>query len=420
MSRRHDAMPPEAEAYLTGALDLVERHAVNRERIDWPALRAEAVAAAAGARAPAETYPAIEQALKRLGDRHSFLRRPEELARARGGARHGLGFTAAYPEGIVTLVFPDSPAGRAGVRERDAIEALNGLPLAAHDEARFDAAIDGPRAELALRRPDGERLVAAIEAAAYPTDLFPDGRLLGDVGYLELPIHLGRGEDAVEGAAAGEAYAAAAHRTVRELDPRATGGWIVDLRRNRGGDMWPMIVAAGPLIGEGDCCGFASSLGSQRIAYRDGASWLDGGSYDATGFVPGVPQARVAEPYRPATPTRVAVLTSRYTGSSGEFVALCFRGRPGARSFGTPTAGVPTGNMTVPLSDGAMIMLTVCLGADRTGRTYDGPLAPDEAVEPAWTAFGTDRDPVIAAALAWLRRAAHEGRTRRRAETCRA
>jgi C-terminal processing protease CtpA/Prc len=404
MSRGHDAMTPEAEAYLTGALDLLERNAVNRERIDWAALRAEALAAAAGARTTAETYPAIEGALKRLGDRHSFLRRPEELARARRGAWVGLGLSAAYPEGIVTLVFPGSPAERAGVRPRDAIEAVDGVPLTGLDEARFDAALDGARAELALRRPDGGRLVAAIEAAAHPTDLLPEGRLLGDVGYLELPVHLGRGEDEVEGAAAGEAYAAAAHRIVRELEPRATNGWIVDLRRNRGGNMWPMIVAAGPLLGEGACCGFVSSLGTSQVAYRDGAAWQDGGSYGAAGFVADVPEARVAEPYRPAALPRVAVLTSRYTGSSGEFVALCFRGRPGARSFGTPTAGVPTGNQTVPLPDGAMVMLTVCHGADRTGRTYDGPLAPDVAVDQEWTALGTDRDPVVGVALAWLRR----------------
>jgi carboxyl-terminal processing protease len=57
-----------------------------------------------------------------------------------------------------------------------------------------------------------------------------------------------------------------------------------------------------------------------------------------------------------------------------------------------------------------VLFLTVCLGADRTGRTYDGPLPPDEPLEQDWTAFGKDRDPVIGAALAWLRQSAREGR----------
>jgi carboxyl-terminal processing protease len=397
-------MRDEAGRYLAGALDFLERCSLHRDRIDWPALRAEAVAAAAGARTPADTYPAIEGALKRLGDRHSFLRRAEDVARERQGAWLGLGLDAAYPEGVVTRVFRGGPAERAGVRERDEIEAVDGMSLRDLDEARFDAAVFGQRAELRLRRGDGTRLAVTLEAAPYPTELLPQGRLLGDVGYLELPVHLPRGEDPIAGARSGEAFAAAGHAILRELGPGATRGWIVDLRRNRGGDMWPMLVAAGPLMGEGDCCGFVSAGGSQRIAYRDGASWCDDGSYDATGFVPGVPQARVGDPYRPSRLPRVAVLTSRYTGSSGEFVVLTFRGRPETRFFGTPTGGVPTGNQTERLPDGALIFLTVCLGADRTGRTYDGPIEPDETVPQEWAAFGTERDPVIGAALAWLRR----------------
>jgi carboxyl-terminal processing protease len=49
---------------------------------------------------------------------------------------------------------------------------------------------------------------------------------------------------------------------------------------------------------------------------------------------------------------------------------MAFRGRPGARSFGEPTAGVPTGNSQHRLSDGAELYLTEGIGVDRTGRGY--------------------------------------------------
>jgi hypothetical protein len=39
---------------------------------------------------------------------------------------------------------------------------------------------------------------------------------------------------------------------------------------------------------------------------------------------------------------------------------------------------------------------------DRTGQVYAGPIAPDEVVPIDWTRFGTEQDPVITAALAWL------------------
>ena len=73
----------------------------------------------------------------------------------------------------------------------------------------------------------------------------------------------------------------------------------------------------------------------------------------------------------------VAVLTSRLTGSSGEGVVMAFRGRPDSRSFGEPTAGVPTGNAPYPLSDRAELHLTEGIGVDRTGATYQARIQPD-------------------------------------------
>ncbi len=90
------------------------------------------------------------------------------------------------------------------------------------------------------------------------------------------------------------------------------------------------------------------------------------------------------------------------TASSGEFTTLALRNRPGTRLFGQPTFGVPTGNETKQLSDGAVLFLTVCLGADRTGERFAGPIPPDEEVPPDWACFGTERDPVIARAIGWL------------------
>jgi carboxyl-terminal processing protease len=110
---------------------------------------------------------------------------------------------------------------------------------------------------------------------------------------------------------------------------------------------------------------------------------------------------------RPQPP--VAVLTSRLTGSSGEGVVMAFRGRPDSRSFGEPTAGVPTGNAAYPLSDRAELHLTEGIGVDRTGATYQAPIQPDRPVATDWTRYGTPADPVVQAATRWL-----EGRCVRR------
>lgn len=98
----------------------------------------------------------------------------------------------------------------------------------------------------------------------------------------------------------------------------------------------------------------------------------------------------------------MAVLTSQLAASSGEFAALAFRSLPRVRNFGEPTAGLPTANRQIELSDGAMILLTVSLGVDRSGQVHDGPFPPDYHVTIAWTQLGTVDDPVLQIAIQWL------------------
>jgi hypothetical protein len=55
------------------------------------------------------------------------------------------------------------------------------------------------------------------------------------------------------------------------------------------------------------------------------------------------------------------------------------------------------------LSDGAEISVSGARAYDHTGVVYERPIAPDKRVATDWTRFGGDDDPVIQAALAWLR-----------------
>jgi carboxyl-terminal processing protease len=81
---------------------------------------------------------------------------------------------------------------------------------------------------------------------------------------------------------------------------------------------------------------------------------------------------------------------------------VAFAGRARSRRFGQGTRGVPTGSTTISLADGAMLVLTVTVYADRTGTRYDGVIPPDEAVAIDWTRFGATDDPVVVAARRWL------------------
>ena len=179
------------------------------------------------------------------------------------------------------------------------------------------------------------------------------------------------------------AYAEAALSGMARITGGARAGWILDLRKDGGGNMWPMLAALRPFLG-------ASDLGYFRGAGRLSTSWktqLDQQYPDVASIDLG------------ATP--LAVLTGPHTASAGEAVAIALKGRPHTRFFGMPTMGMPTGNRTYPLPDGAAIALTVTVELDRNHVEYDGPIQPDVVVTPS-AQSGESADNTMAAAQRWL------------------
>jgi carboxyl-terminal processing protease len=301
-------LSPQARAYLTAALDIMQQHSVNRKKINWTWLRQQAFALADGAKTPADTYSAIEDALMLLGDHHSFFLDPQTAKQ--------------------------------------------------------------------------------LEAAKITSDEQPQGQLLAHgIGYLLLPHFLGQQQQDEK------QYALLAQNVIRQADQAGACGWIVDLRTNGGGNMWPMLDGVGPILGEGVVGSFVGHDGvKQPFAYRDGQAQLAGSTLIG-----------VENPYHLKHPLPpIAVLTSPFTASAGEAIVVAFRGRPHTLSFGKPTAGVPTVNEGFKLSDGADLILTVALDADRTGHTYDSAIAPDQTVPVDMSQIGKPGDLALQAATTWL------------------
>src|SRR5205814_1621484 len=176
-------VPPtssEALAYLNAAIDIMQRHSINRSSVDWPALRAAAAANANGAQTPADTYPAIVSALAPLGDRHSSLIYPDKHS--------------SVPAGSKPLV--------------------------------------------------GSTFAAKIVAAK--------------IAWIQVPNTF-----STAGALSWQDQLA---RSVTDMDRANPCGWMIDLRRNPGGNMWPMLVAIGPILGEGDAGSFLTP-DSTRVSW---------------------------------------------------------------------------------------------------------------------------------------------------------
>lgn len=229
--------------------------------------------------------------------------------------------------------------------------------------------------------------VSNARTGAPPTS--PSGRRLGEIGYLEVPGFAGGTPvQQVE-------FAETLKNAVQAVEESTVCGWVVDLRRNTGGNLWPMLAGLGPLLGDGELAASVYPDG-RRVAvwYRDGQAGF--GDYT---------QLRVRSPYRVAATVPVAVLQGPATASSAEVLAVAFRGRAETRSFGGPTRGLSAGNRTFALPDGASLVLTVAATSDLAGRVYAGPIAPDEVVAGTGERRAAEAraDAALDAAAAWLR-----------------
>lgn len=294
-----DALDPHhvigAQAELDAALDIVKKHALRADTVDWGTVEPQVRAKMVDAELSQEAYPAIRQLLASLGDHHSFLMEPAESRKERSG----------------------------------------GVP-----------------------------------SAPPVIDSEPDG-----VGYIAMPGYRGVEPGAMT------AFATEVASAILRVSPTVRCGWLVDLRGDRGGNMWPMLGGLKSLLGNGPLGYFSS---------RDGVSgpWIAGQG--------GLRDLPVATDLADAP---VAMLIGPMTASSGEAVTIAFEGRAHTRFFGAPTAGLSTGNLAYKLPDGAQIYLTTTMEWDRHKHEYNGPIKPDDVVDSAATTSG---DPVKAAAKVWL------------------
>jgi carboxyl-terminal processing protease len=387
---------PDAVRYLEAALDQIEKGS-RVYSTDWQALRAKALAAiaAAAAKAPADTYPAIRAALVNLGDPHGRLLEPGRAKwMASGRPAKSTGLFVVPRDGTVAQIVPNSPAAAAGLAIGDLIVAVEGMPgFTDLPRFEFDRLLrsgqrpDCSTAPLSLSVRTGTAAPRAVQVPLATVDeyLAPTGRRLdGNIGYLELPGAVG---------AKAANYDDAVHALLGQLDDGSLRGCIVDLRRNTGGKVEPMLAAIGPLAGNGQLGAYASANNSSPWSYdaQRGAAIFEG--YEL---------ANVANPHAVRDDLPVAVLTGPMTAQAGEALVVAFAGRARTRRFGLGTRGVPIGSTTIALADGALLVLTVTVQADRSGTRYDGVIPPDEMVASDWTRFGAADDPVLVAASRWL------------------
>lgn len=222
----------------------------------------------------------------------------------------------------------------------------------------------------------------AITTNARTDDFNLESTRVHGAGYLSIPGFSG-GE-----ASRNAAFAAELKARIATLRAQGVAGWVIDLRDNTGGNMWPMLEGLASLLGDGRIGAFVGNGPAVPWVVRGGIPSADPHAKDAP--------AGAGE--------RVAVITGPRTTSSGEAVAVAFRGTAGTRAFGTGTGGLSTANRPFALADGATILLTVSRFADRSGTPYGEVVKPDEEVPPPQPGTAIEEDPAVIAAATWVTR----------------
>lgn len=169
-------------------------------------------------------------------------------------------------------------------------------------------------------------------------------------------------------------------------------GWIVDLRANIGGGMWPMLAVAAPLLPDAVLGHFLQPEDRVQTWSADRGRIKLGRKTMA--------RSRTRRP--PDDHSPIAVLTSSHTASAGEAVALAFRAQPRASLIGSPTAGMTTGNRTHVLRDGTRLHISTAHFTDHRLDRVTGPIPIDQ------TLVDNSRDIAMSTALTWIR---HQERT---------
>lgn len=318
---------------------------------------------------------------------HDLLHEAVEVLSTQALGRERIDWVALETE-LRVSVRADSPAQAAHAAITEAVKRLN------DPHARYiilEPIVEAP--QVSPEPTDLTEPAKNSEAPKHPPiPVLPEGRMLDDgCAYLVIP-----GCPAPD-AAGLRAFARALSDQLNIIHRHKPRAWIIDLRLNAGGNLWPMMLGLEPILGSG---AKMTMVADTRVQSRFGVSresaWIDWGVGPESQLDWGSEGAPQVMPHFAG---RVGVLIGPWTMSSGESLAICLASRANTRTFGEATAGLTTVTNTFQLSDGSVLNIPVSQMGDHTGAPIIGPVKP---MQPA--KFGdwpSENDEAAQAARRW-------------------
>jgi C-terminal peptidase prc len=339
---------------------------------DWDAMHDEYEPLIEASQSRDAFYATMVAMVARLDDQHSRFVPPASAQKEDATASNhevtvGIGvLTKPRTDGaFIQIVFPDSPAARAGLAPRDRIIAVNGRPYDMDDGDLLGDA--GSNVRLTVVRPGAKPRDVVLVRQEVQNHIAPSYRRFpGDIGYVSIPtLWVNDMDEQVNGAL---------------TDLVAAGrlsGLILDVRSNQGG--WGYVL---------------SGLLTHFVRGQVGVF------FDRH-------HARPLEVEPPAGPDLrhlpLVVLIDNETASYAELLAAILQHEDRALIVGTRSAGNTETIYAYTLSDGSRVWLAQEGFRLQNGDNLEGiGVQPDSTVDVDWTHYSEDDDPQLLEALRLL------------------
>jgi C-terminal peptidase prc len=340
--------------------------------VDWDALRAEYEVRIVDLPERAAFYAALTEMVGRLNDEHSRFVPPiaaeaENVATSGLAVEVGIGVVVKPRDdsAFIQLIYPDSPAERAGLRPRDRIIAVDGRPYHPADGDLLGPL--GAEVRLTIARPGSKLRDVVVQYDEVQRQILPYARRFpGDIGYVSIPTLWVNDMGEQASGALTDLVGAGALR-----------GLIVDVRSNRGG--WGEVLSD-----------VLSHFVRGQVGIFYGRDYTRPLVVDA----PAGPDLRRLP---------IVVLVDADTSSYAEVLAAVLQYEAGASVVGTRSAGNTETIYAHTLIDGSRLWLAQEGFRLQNGRSIEGTgIAPDVLMDIDWMRFSEEDDPYILEALRLL------------------
>jgi carboxyl-terminal processing protease len=332
-------------------------------------------------------YEAIRAFVAKIDECHTYFLDPEQNARAKAqnaGQENytGIGvlINAALVPATIIKVYPGSPAEQAGLREGDAIIAVDGVDVSQTPVDQVSPLVRGPegtQVHLTVQRPgEAAPLEFTITRATITVPNFTkkiiDGPNGEKIGYMELASF----SATTTRTGVGDGVEVDIQNALDEFEKAGVKYWMLDLRNNPGGYVETLRRVASRFISNGQPVAYyVEESGSQQAINTDRKSYFN--------------------PQHP-----FAVLINAGSASSSEAFAAAAQDYTFARTFGQTSSGCLAAARSFDLADGSAINITVEKVISPKKREINRVgVKPDQEIplDPART-----DDPTLQAAIAWL------------------